>query len=201
MTTHATSSPRRDGGSLHPNTSTVDQILSISWDRQLAKDLAAEIEACTGERRDTVEEMRRFLALKGYRELLQRLRSAREGKTSEEALKAVAHAFRSYALERPALSAAAFRTAADCPEWCEAHDDLHAFMLDVFGDCGLPREAAEDALNMLRCLVRGYVLNEMMHTLIGVYSYEDSFENSVRVFIAGLPALTCAVHERPSHHM
>jgi len=93
MTTHATSSPRRDGGSLHPNTSTVDQILSISWDRQLAKDLAAEIEACTGERRDTVEEMRRFLALKGYRELLQRLLSAREGKTSEEALKAVAHAF------------------------------------------------------------------------------------------------------------
>ena len=116
MTTHATSSPRRDGGSLHPNTSTVDQILSISWDRQLAKDLAAEIEACTGERRDTVEEMRRFLALKGYRELLQRLRSAREGKTSEEALKAVAHAFRSYALERPALSAAAFRTAAPGPQ-------------------------------------------------------------------------------------
>ena len=69
------------------------------------------------------------------------------------------------------------------------------------GDCGLPREAAEDALNMLRCLVRGYVLNEMMHTLIGVYSYEDSFENSVRVFVAGLPALTCAVHERQSHHM
>jgi hypothetical protein len=133
MMTHADSAPHRTGGSLHPNTSTVDQILSISWDRQLAKDLAAEIEACTGERRDTVEEMRRFLALKGYRELLQRLRSAREGKTSEEALKAVAHAFRSYALERPALSAAAFRTATDCPEWREAHDDLHAFMLDVFG--------------------------------------------------------------------
>lgn len=202
MTTHANSAPRRNGDSLHPNTSTVDQILSISWDRKLAKDLAAEIEACTGERRDTVEEMRRFLALKGYRELLQRLRSAREGKTSEEALKAVAHAFRSYALERPALSAAAFRTAAaDCPEWREAHDDLHALMLDVLGDCGLPREAAEDALNMLRCLVRGYVLNEMMHTLIGVYSYEDSFESSVRVFVAGLPALTCAAHERPSHHM
>ena len=79
MTTHANSAPRQNGDSLHPNTSTVDQILSISWDRKLAKDLAAEIEACTGERRDTVEEMRRFLALKGYRELLQRLRSAREG--------------------------------------------------------------------------------------------------------------------------
>ena len=202
MTTHANSAPRRNGDLLHPNTSTVDQILSISWDRKLAKDLAAEIEACTGERRDTVEEMRRFLALKGYRELLQRLRSAREGKTSEEALKVVAHALRSYALERPALSAAAFRTAAaDCPEWREAHDDLHAFMLDVFGDCGLPREAAEDALNLLRCLVRDYVLNEMMHTLIGVYSYEDSFESSVRVFVAGLPALTCATHKRPSYHM
>ena len=134
--------------------------------------------------------MRRFLALKGYRELLQRLHARREGKRSNEALHAVAHAMRSYALERPALSAAAFRTAAaDCPEWREAHENLHVFMLDVFADCGLLGEPAEEALNILRSLVRGYVLNEMMHTLIGVYSYEDSFESSVRVFVAGLPAL------------
>ncbi len=176
---------------MHPRNYSVDELLSSSWDRKLARDLADEIESCTGERRATVEEMRRFLALKGYRELLQRLAAAREGKHADEALRAVAHAMRRYALERPALSAAAFRTAAaDCPEWREAHENLHTFMMDVFADCGLLGQPAEDALNMLRSLVRGYVLNEMMHTLIGVDSFEDSFESSLRIFVAGLRALT-----------
>jgi len=173
----------------------VDEILADSWDRKLAKDLTEEIETCTGDKLKTVEEMRRFLALKGYRELLVRLRQAREGKRAAAALTAVAQVMRSYALERPALSAAAFRTAAaDCQEWREAHEELHAFMIDTFSDCGLPGAAAENALNILRSLVRGYVLNEMMHTLIGVDSYEDSFDGAIRVFIAGLPALVPPPH-------
>ncbi|MGZ5899499.1 MAG: TetR-like C-terminal domain-containing protein [Reyranella sp.] len=179
-----------------PRPCSVDEILSSSWDRKLAKDLAAEIEACTGDRRETVEEMRRFLALKGYRELLGRLGEARAGKTGEEALKAVAHAIRRYAIERPALSAAAFRTAAaDCPEWREAHEDLHTVMMEIFADCGLHGEPAEEALNVLRSLIRGYVLNEMMHALVGVWSYDESFENAVRVFVAGIPVLALAPEE------
>lgn len=184
---------RRSPAATLPRNYSLDEILSSSWDKKLAQDLAEEIEACTGERRATVEEMRRFLALKGYRELLLRLGAAREGKRGNKALHAVAHAMRGYALERPALSAAAFRTAAaDCPEWREALENLHVFMMDVLADCGLLGEPAEKALNMLRCLVRGYVLNEMMHTLIDVYSYEDSFESALRVFVAGLPALIAA---------
>lgn len=188
-----TADTRRSSDTLHPRAHSIDEILSSSWDKKLAQDLAEEIEACTGEKRATVEEMRRFLALKGYRELLQRLRAARDDKRGNEALLAVAHAMRGYALARPALSAAAFRTAAaDCPEWREAHEHLHAFMMDVFADCGLLGQPAEEALNMLRSLIRGYVLNEMMHTLIGVHSYEDSFESAIRVFVAGLPALITA---------
>ena len=176
-----------------PRSCSIDEILASTWDRKLAMDLAEEIETGTGERRATVQEMRRFLALKGYRELLQRLHAARDGKYGKDALHAVAHAMRGYALARPALSAAAFRTAAaDCPEWREAHENLHSFMMDVFAGCGLFGQPAEDALNMLRSLVRGYVLNEMMHTLIGVESYDDAFESAVRVFIAGLPALMTA---------
>lgn len=185
----------------HTRSYSVDEILANSWDRRLATDLAAEIEACTGERRGAFNEMRRFLALKGYRELLQRLRAARGDKTSEEALKAVARAMRDYALERPALSAAAFRSAAaDCPEWRKAHEDLDAFMMDVFAGCGLLGESAEDALNILRSLVRGYVLNEMMHTLIGVYSYDESFEKALRVFVAGLPILSSAAPQEAAEN-
>jgi hypothetical protein len=184
---------RNNPNAVQPRNYSVDEILSNSWDKKLSSDLVEEIEACTGERRATVEEMRRFLALKGYRELLQRLHAVREGKRGNEALRAVAHAMRRYALDRPALSAAAFRTAAaDCPAWREAHENLHSFMMDVLADCGLLGQPAEEALNMLRSLVRGYVLNELMHTLIGVDSYEDSFESSIRVFVAGLPALNAA---------
>lgn len=181
----------RSPGTARQRSYPVDDILACSWDRKLAQDLAEEIEACTGEKRAIVEEMRRFLALKGYRELLQRLHVAREGKHGKEALHAVAHAMRGYALARPALSAASFRTAAaDCPQWREAHERLHTFMMDVFADCGLFGQPAEDALNMLRSMVRGYVLSEMMHTMIGVESYDDSFDAAVRVFVAGLAALT-----------
>jgi hypothetical protein len=168
----------------------VDEILASSWDRKLAKDLADEIGACTGDRLDTVREMRRLLALKGYRELLQHLRVAREGKDGDDAFAAIAHAMRRYALERPALSAAAFRTAAaDCPEWREAHERLHALITDVLAECGLADEAAEHALDMLRSLVRGYVLHEVMHTFVGIESYDESFDSAVRVLVAGLPAL------------
>jgi hypothetical protein len=173
---------------------TVDEILSNSWDRKLAEDIAAEIEACTGERSRTFAEMRRFLALKGYRQLLERLRAARAERRGESALGAVAHAMRAYAVERPALSAAAFRTAtADSAEWREAHESLHSFMIDVLADCGLFGETAEDALNVLRSLVRGFVLNETMHTLIGVASYDELFDRAIAVFIAGLPALHGAI--------
>jgi len=166
----------------------VDDILATSWDRKLAKDLAEEIGSCTGDKLGTVLEMRRFLALKGYRELLQLLREAREGKSGDDALAAVAHAIRRYALDRPALSAAAFRTAAvDCPEWREAYERLHTFMLDVLAECSLFGDAAENALNMLRSLVRGYVLHEVMHTLVGVESYDDAFDKAIQVFVAGLP--------------
>jgi hypothetical protein len=168
----------------------VDELLASSWDRKLANDLAAEIESGTDEDHNAIGEMRRFLALKGYRELMQRVEEAARGKTSYGALTAVALEMRRYALERPALSAAAFRMeSVDSPEWRQAHANIHAFMMGIFADCGLIEEAAEDALLMLRSLVRGFVLNELMHSVLGVRSYDECFEKALRVLFAGLPAL------------
>lgn len=175
----------------------LDEILSTTWDRRLAQDLAEEIGEGTGDRPDTLREMRRFLALKGYRELLRHVDEARNHLRGSDALAAVAHAMRAYAIARPALSAAAFRTAAaDCPEWRKAHDDLHAFMIDIFEDCGLARDAAEKALDILRSLVRGYVLHEIMHTFVDVASYDESFDTAVRVFVTGLSALAPTLSAR-----
>ena len=60
--------------------SSIDHILATSWGRKISADLVAEIEAATGERLSSVEEMREFLAIKRYRELLGRLKVVREGK-------------------------------------------------------------------------------------------------------------------------
>jgi glutamine synthetase type III len=86
----------------------IDDILSKLWNRKIAHDLVAELEAYTGERLARTQEMRQVLGHKAYQELLERLRLARGENRGTKALRAVAHAMRDYALERPALSAVLF---------------------------------------------------------------------------------------------
>jgi hypothetical protein len=168
----------------------VDELLSNSWDKKIADDIADELGTCSGEHRRTVPEMRRFLAVKGYRELLQRAQAARQGETSYEALRSVAHAMREYALARPGLSAAACRTpTTDSPEWREAHEQLRDFMISLFAECGLHARAADEALHILRSLVRGFVIHEVMDSFLSTYSYGESYDKAMDVFIAGLPVL------------
>lgn len=168
---------------------TIDQILSTSWERKLADDLATELELYAGEQRRSVEEMRRFLAVKGYREQFRRLQEAREGRKGREALRAAAHAMRSYALERPALAAAAFRTPPSDSWERENYEQSRELLLGILAECGLHGPAADQAIHILRSLVRGFVLHEFMNTFLHVFSYDESFEYATRVFIAGLPAL------------
>lgn len=169
----------------------VEEILSRSWDRKIAHDLLSEFETYTGERLSGTVEMRRFLACKGYRDLLERLQLARDERTSWKALRAVAHAMREYALERPALSAATFRTpVSDCTEWREAHARLCEFMMGLFAECGLNGGDAELALCSLRSLVRGFVLHEVMGSFLATFSYSDAFEGAVEIFLAGISTLS-----------
>src|SRR4051794_23312010 len=96
----------------------LDQLLSVSWEKALAHDLAAELEQFSGEKRTMVAEVRRFIAIKAHRDLLDRLRNARKGRSSFAALRSVAIEMRQYAVERPAFWAAALRTpVTDCTEW------------------------------------------------------------------------------------
>lgn len=167
----------------------VEEIVSNSWDRRLADELIAELEAYTGERR-SVREMRKFLALKAYRGLLDRLHSARRGKTSHQALRSVAYAMREFAIERPVLAAAALRTpATDCREWNEAHARLDDFMLNLLAECRIHGKAANTALCTLKSLVRGFVLHEVLNSFLTAFSYADVYDGAIDIFIAGTSAL------------
>jgi hypothetical protein len=168
----------------------IDDILSKSWDRKIGHDLVAELEAYTGERLARTEEMRRFLACKANRELPERLRIARGEKRSRDALRAVAHAMRDHALERPALSACAFRAPAnDCSEWREAHAALYDFMEELLAECGLHAGDAELALCTLRSLVRGFVVHEVMGSFLATFPYDTAFDRAVEIFLVGVSTL------------
>jgi hypothetical protein len=173
--------------------SSLDELLSVSWDKALANDLAAELERFSGEKRTTVAEVRRFLAIKAHGDLLDRLRKARTGKSSFAALRSVAIEMRQYAVERPAFWAAAVRTpVTDCAEWRSADNKIQDFMTGLFAECGVPARDADDASRMLKSLVRGFVLHQIMGSFSHVYSYEQSYEKAIDVFIAGVQAvMTC----------
>ena len=167
----------------------LENMFASPWERELASDILSEFECYSGEKRSCVE-MRRFLAVKGYRDLLSRLQAACENKKSFEALRAAAHTMRSYALECPAMSAATFRTPiTDTAEWRTAVDSLRVFMIGILSECGLREKAADEALRILRGLVRGFVLHEVMDSFFAPGSYDESYDNAIEMFLAGLPVL------------
>jgi hypothetical protein len=177
----------------HERNFNVDEMVSASWDQLLARDLASQVEYFSADKRCLIPELRRFFAIKGYHDLLVRLKTACEGKTSFDALKSVAREMRQYALERPALWAAASRTPTiDCAEWRAAHEELCDLIKSVLAECGVHGQHAEDALYMLRSLVRGFAVHQILGSFLHVYSYDESFERVVEIYVAGVRSVGAA---------
>jgi hypothetical protein len=136
--------------------------LAPRWDKLIAADLVREIENDTADRVETIDEMRLFLAIKGYRQVFDLLTTETAGKTGAAALRAMAMASRGYAKERPGLSAATFRCPmVESPEWMAAFVAVRRLFEKAFSECGLDDMATAHALRTLRSLVRGFVINEM----------------------------------------
>lgn len=160
------------------------------WDQRIAADLTAEMEQHLAEKVSTIPEMRRFLAVKGYRELREAIERAIAGKSGADALHALMLAMRRYALERPGMSAATFRNAdTDSPEWREAQMQLGAVVLTVLAQLGIKGEQALHALRIIRSFVRGFVLHEVGASFLEPLEHDQTYELGVRVFIEGLHVL------------
>ena len=171
----------------------VEELLSEDagrWDKRIAADLASEIEGHLGEKADTIPEMRRLLAVKGYRELRLRLELDTSGRDGDEAIIAMAIAMRAFAHERPGLAAATFRgPTADSVAWRREGELLGATALGVFSRAGLNGEAGVTALRILRALVRGFVLHEMAASFADGVDYDETYGLALKVFIRGLDAI------------
>jgi hypothetical protein len=134
--------------------------------------------------------MRRFLAVKGYRELRQSIESDIAGKSGAEALRAAMLSMRRYAMERPSMSAATFRNPdTDSPEWRTAQMELVAIMFAIFAQLGIRGVQAQHALRVLRSFVRGFVLHEMGASFLDPLEHDQSYAIGIDIFIEGLGVL------------
>jgi Tetracyclin repressor-like, C-terminal domain len=160
------------------------------WDKRIAADLTGEMERHLSEKISTIPEMRRFLAVKGYRELRQLIESDIAGKGGADALRASMMSMRRYALDRPGMSAATFRNPeVDSPEWRAAQMQLAAVMFTIFSQLGIEGEQAQHALRILRSFVRGFVLHEMGASFLEPLEHDQSYAIGIGVFIEGLGVL------------
>src|ERR1700712_540080 len=171
----------------------VEDVLSFSgrWDKRIATDLVSEMEFIFAEKITTLPQMRNMLAVKGYRGLGKRIARDVEGKTGPHALRAMADAMRNFALEHPGLSAATFRNAESASsDWQEAGAELFRIAHQVFVQVDIEGEQAAQALRILRCFVRGFVISEMAASFfVDPSEYQHAFDQGVDVFLCGLPAL------------
>jgi hypothetical protein len=171
---------------------TVQQLLAEDqgrWDRLIAADLAAELEAQLGDK-STIPAIRQLLAVKGFRELRQRLELETWNKTGETAVRAMALGMRAFAHERPGLSAAAFRsTASESVEWRVEGEQLSRLAVRIFEGVGLDAPSSLTALRILRALVRGFVLHEMAASFLEEANYDEIYASAIDVFIRGLDTL------------
>lgn len=165
------------------------ELPQTSWDKKIAADLTAEMERHLAEKASSIPEMRRFLAVKGYRELREAVEQGIAGKNGADAMRGLMHSMRRYGLDRPGMSAATFRsTETDCPEWREAQRELGTIVLGVFAELGVNGEQALHALRMLRSFVRGFVLHEMGASFLESLDHDQSYDLGIEMFIQGLAA-------------
>jgi len=161
-----------------------------NWDQKIADDLTGAMEHHLADKISTIPEMRRFLAVKGYRELRQLIESNIAGKSGADALRASMLSMRRYALDRPGMSAATFRNPeVDSPEWRTAQMELAVVVFAVFSQLGIKGENALHALRILRSFVRGFVLHEMGASFLEPLEHDQSYSIGIEIFIEGLCVL------------
>lgn len=174
------------------NISDVEHVIKAPasrWDKKIAADLVSEMEAFFG-KVDSIPQMKQALAIAGYQGLQRQIEKAVEGKTHLDAVRAMAHAMRSFALGSPGLAVASFRDPDVDNSACQkAAGQLAQVVLHVFGDAEISGESARHAIRILKSLVRGFVLNEMSAPVARPIEYQKSYVFAIEMFVGGLNAL------------
>lgn len=132
--------------------------------------------------------LRRELARRGLDELATALRTAAIGRAREDALVAVAHAYRAYAMAHPGLYAATVGAYPDDAELAAAGGRSVDVVLAVLAGFGLRDGEAIHAARSVRSALHGFVSIERAGGFGLPESGDASFERMVELLAAGLTA-------------
>jgi AcrR family transcriptional regulator len=141
--------------------------------------------------------LRRELTLLGLREMTAALTRAVLGKAGDDAVMALADAYRAYARRRPGVYAAALvraPTPGDVEEDAAA-TEIVGIIVAALAAYGLTGDDAIHAVRGLRSLLHGFVALEIGGGFGIPLDLEESYHRLVRTFIAGLRTPPAGVRE------
>lgn len=138
---------------------------------------------------DGLAGLRRDLAVLSVGELLDKIRRAAVGRAGDEAVIALANAYRRFAREHPGLYAAGVRAPGpDETTLLSISNELIGLLLDVLRAYGLVGDDAIHAVRGLRSVIHGFVSIETAGGFGMPLDRDESFDRLIRIFIGGLPA-------------
>lgn len=131
--------------------------------------------------------LKRGVALHGMRELARRMGRAAVGKAGDDALTALADAYRCYAREHPGLYMMTVRAPdPDDAALNAASDDVLAVMRAVLAPYGLDAATTIHAIRGFRAIVHGFVALEILGGFGLPVEVEATFRHLVAMFVKGL---------------
>jgi AcrR family transcriptional regulator len=134
-----------------------------------------------------VEDVRRGLALRGLREAEARLQRAAVGKSREEALLALARAYRQFAKDRPGLYAASLRAARPGEkEIAAAGEALLGTVLSVLAGYNVTGDDALHAVRGFRAIIHGFVSLDAAGGFRLSLDLDESLARLIRAFVRDL---------------
>lgn len=135
-----------------------------------------------------LEDLQYGLAVYGLRHLLEELRQAAQGLVGQEAIMAIATAYRQFAHEHPGLYPLTIR--APEPEEAELvalSQELVQLLLLIMSSLRLQGDDAIHAIRGLRAILHGFTSLEAAGGYKMTLDQEESFRRLVTVYLDGLP--------------
>jgi AcrR family transcriptional regulator len=136
-----------------------------------------------------IEDIRRGIALRGLREVETRLQRATVGKSRDDALLALARAYRQFAKERPGLYAASLRAARPGEkEIAAAGEAVLGTVLAVLAGYHVSRNDALHAVRGFRAIIHGFVSLDAAGGFRLALDLDESLARLIRAFARDLDA-------------
>lgn len=131
--------------------------------------------------------LQRDLALFGMREMATRMGQAVMGKAGDDAIVALAHAYRAFVKEHPGLYTATLRAPAiDDIELQKAAQEVIDIMLKVLAAYGQQDENALHAIRLLRSTIHGFTTLEIAGGFELPIELDETFRRLINMFLASI---------------